>query len=65
MAVLTLLAAYPELYAGYEAERLTKVDEKTEAEQYHLMSAIIRVSRTVRLVEIVVVVILSSYSNTN
>lgn len=55
MVILTLLAAYPELYAGYEAERLTETGNTEEAYKYHLVSAAIRVARGVRLIEILLV----------
>ena len=55
VAILALLAAYPELYAGYETERLISMGNREDALQYHLMSAAIRISRGIRLVQLMLV----------
>lgn len=55
ISVMSLIAAYPEIYAAYEAEQLLRSGDVKEAEGYHLMSAAIRISRSIRILETLIV----------
>lgn len=60
MAIFTFIAAYPELYAGYEAEVLTLAGDIEGAREYHFMSAAIRIARGIRLLEFFLVGIIKN-----